>query len=97
VPSGRVWRRGVPYRGAGSAYSLSRLAAAAMPYVLLPLLNSSTPNAVFLFIAGVMAALIVDVALLGPRTTGRRLEDLDPGDETAAPGSPAQSTVTVRA
>lgn len=62
--------------GAGSAYSLSRLASAAMPYVLLPLLIHRGADALFLFIACVMLAVIVDIGLFGPRTTGRALDDL---------------------
>ncbi|MEU3985381.1 MFS transporter [Streptomyces sp. NPDC026672] len=62
--------------GAGNAYSLSRLATAVMPYVLLPLLLDHGANAVFVFIACAMAAVIVDIGLLGPRTTGRSLEEL---------------------
>ncbi|MFE7168598.1 MFS transporter [Streptomyces sp. NPDC057616] len=69
--------------GAGGAYSLSRLASAVMPYVLLPLLMNHGANAVFVFIACAMTAVIVNIGLLGPRTTGRSLEEL------TAPGTPA--------
>ncbi|MHC3475619.1 MFS transporter [Streptomyces sp. 7R007] len=72
--------------GAGGAYSLSRLASAAMPYVLLPLLMNHGANAVFVFIACAMTAVIVDVGLLGPRTTGRSLEELTT-DAPAAVGT----------
>ncbi|SDZ10315.1 MFS transporter, putative metabolite:H+ symporter [Amycolatopsis xylanica] len=64
---------------AGSAYSLSRLATAAMPFVLLPVLTGSGPGAMFAIVAGAMMILIVDVALLGPPTTGRSVESIADG------------------
>jgi putative MFS transporter len=70
--------------GAGSGYSLSRLATAAMPYVLLPLLDASGANAVFVFIACTMLAVILDVGILGPRSTGRSLEDITGGTSKGA-------------
>ncbi|PTM93940.1 putative MFS transporter [Streptomyces sp. VMFN-G11Ma] len=73
--------------GAGGAYSLSRLASAVMPYVLLPLLLNHGANAVFVFIACAMAAVIVDIGLLGPRTTGRSLEELTSPGLATAPGA----------
>jgi MFS transporter, putative metabolite:H+ symporter len=71
--------------GAGAAYSLSRLASAAMPYILLPLLTAHGPNALFVFIACAMAAVILDIGLLGPRTTGRSLEELSAPGGTTVP------------
>jgi MFS transporter, putative metabolite:H+ symporter len=73
--------------GAGSSYSLSRLASAAMPYVLLPLLDDSGANAVFAFIACAMAAVILDIGLFGPRTTGRALEELAVAGGRPAPAA----------
>ncbi|MGI5129523.1 MFS transporter [Pseudonocardia sp. CA-107938] len=59
---------------AGSAYSLSRLATAAMPFVLVPVLSGAGPAAMFAIVAAAMVVLVVDVAVLGPPTTGRSLE-----------------------
>lgn len=59
---------------AGTAYSISRLVTAALPYVLLPVLNSWGAGAVFAVVAAAMGLLIVDVLVLGPRTTGLALE-----------------------
>jgi putative MFS transporter len=73
--------------GAGGAYSLSRLASAVMPYVLLPLLMNHGANAVFVFIACAMTAVIVNIGLLGPRTTGRSLEELTAADSPATVGT----------
>jgi putative MFS transporter len=62
-------------------YSLSRLASGAMPFVLVPLLNSHGPAALFLVVAGALVVVAADIAVLGPRTTGRRLESVN--DEAA--------------
>ncbi|MBN9744335.1 MULTISPECIES: MFS transporter [Amycolatopsis] len=61
---------------AGSAYALSRLATAAMPFVLLPVLHSAGATTMFAVVAGAMVLLMVDVAVLGPRTTGESLETI---------------------
>ncbi|MEU5165381.1 MULTISPECIES: MFS transporter [Streptomyces] len=54
----------------GMAYSLSKLSAAALPFVLLPVLDSYGPVALFGVIAASMTALAVTVLTLGERTTG---------------------------
>jgi MFS transporter, putative metabolite:H+ symporter len=78
--------------GAGGAYSLSRLASAVMPYVLLPLLLDHGANAVFAFIACAMTAVILDIGFLGPRTTGRSLEELtDTGPATTGAPVPVDA------
>ena len=64
---------------AGSAYALSRLATAAMPYLLLPVLSAHGAGGMFGVVAAALGLLVLDVALLGPRTTGRALEDIAPG------------------
>ncbi|MBO0874207.1 MAG: MFS transporter, partial [Pseudonocardia sp.] len=60
-------------------YSLSRLATAAMPFLLVPLLDHAGPTVVFITIALAMAAAATDIAALGPRTTGRALETIGTG------------------
>lgn len=55
----------------GAAYSLSKLSAAALPFVLLPVLEAHGPGALFAVIAAVMALLAATVLTLGERTTGR--------------------------
>jgi putative MFS transporter len=64
---------------AGSAYSLSRLATAAMPYLLLPVLSGYGAGAMFGVVAAAMVVLVLDVALLGPNTTGQPLEEIARG------------------
>jgi MFS transporter, putative metabolite:H+ symporter len=59
---------------AGSAYGISRLSSAAMPFVLLPILNRYGAGAMSAAIAAAMAIVIVDIAALAPSTTGRALE-----------------------
>lgn len=61
---------------AGSAYSLSRLATAAMPFVLIPVLNGAGAGAMFAVVAAAMAVLVLDIVLFGPRTTGLSLESI---------------------
>jgi putative MFS transporter len=55
---------------AGAAYSLSKLSAAALPFVLLPVLDAHGPGALFAVIAAAMAVLAGTVLTLGERTTG---------------------------
>jgi putative MFS transporter len=78
--------------GAGSGYSLSRLATAVMPFVLLPLLDNHGAGPVFIVIGIAMALLIVDILALGPNTTGRALEQVT-GDGDAASMPVPASTV----
>ncbi|WP_078917045.1 MFS transporter [Streptomyces sp. NRRL S-813] len=72
--------------GAGTAYSLSRLASAAMPYVLLPLLVHHGANAVFAFIACAMTGVILDIGFFGPRTTGRSVDEVSDTMGADTPG-----------
>ncbi|MFI9079254.1 MFS transporter [Streptomyces sioyaensis] len=58
----------------GIAYSLSRLTSVVLPFVALSVLSDLGAAAVFTGSAGLMLLLCLDVALLGPRTTGRSLE-----------------------
>lgn len=60
-------------------YSLSRLATAVMPFLLVPLLNQAGATVVFIAIALAMAVAAIDIAVLGPRTTGRALETIGTG------------------
>lgn len=58
----------------GTAYALSRLSSAAMPFVLLPVLNARGAAAMFTVVASAMFVVIVDIGLFAPSTTGRTLE-----------------------
>jgi MFS transporter, putative metabolite:H+ symporter len=61
----------------GGAYSISRLMSGIMPFILLPVLQHSGASMMFTVVAAAMFIVILDVALLAPRTTGRSLEYLD--------------------
>jgi putative MFS transporter len=62
---------------AGLCYGLSRLSSAAMPFVLLPVLEDWGAGPMFTVVAGALWIVIVDIALFAPRTTGRALERVD--------------------
>ncbi|HEY4018731.1 MAG TPA: MFS transporter, partial [Pseudonocardiaceae bacterium] len=64
---------------AGSAYSLSRLATAAMPYILLTALSAWQAGGMFAVVAAAMVLLVIDVAVLGPKTTRKPLEEIAGG------------------
>ena len=67
-------------------YSLSRLTTAAMPFALVPLLHDAGPGTLFTVISAALLVPALDVALLGPRTTGRELESVN----AQAPGPASQ-------
>ena len=62
----------------GWTYSLSRLTTGLMPFLLLPLLHESGPGAVFTVVAVAMLVVAADVSLLGPKTSARSLEQINP-------------------
>lgn len=77
---GEIYPTAVRATAAGAAYSVSRIVTAALPYILIPVLDHSGGSAVFTVVAIALGLLIVDVLLLGPRTTGRALEAADRPD-----------------
>ena len=79
---------------AGTAYGLSRLSSASMPFVLLPLLRTGGPGAAFGAIGLAMLIVMLDVGLFAPSTTGRLLEDVS-GDTPRSRPIGAASSVTV--
>jgi len=58
----------------GAAYGLSRLSSAAMPFVLLPVLERWGAGAMFAVIAAALWIVMLDIALFAPKTTGLSLE-----------------------
>ncbi|GAA2300732.1 MFS transporter [Streptomyces kunmingensis] len=60
----------------GIAYSLSRLTGGVLPFVGLAVLDEFGATGMFAGCAVLMALLCLDVAVLGPRTTGRALESV---------------------
>lgn len=63
--------------GTGAAYSLSKIVTGVMPFVLLPFLDDHGPTGVFTLVTVVMAALVVNVGVLGHRTTGQSADRID--------------------
>jgi putative MFS transporter len=62
---------------AGLCYGLSRLSSAAMPFVLLPVLERWGAGPMFVVVAGALWIVMFDVALFAPSTTGRSLEEVN--------------------
>jgi MFS transporter, putative metabolite:H+ symporter len=60
----------------GICYSLSRATSTVLPFVAVPALAALGPVAVFSGSAVLIVLLCLDVGLLGPRSTGLRLEDV---------------------
>ncbi|GAA3378516.1 MFS transporter [Streptomyces sannanensis] len=58
----------------GAAYSLSKLSAAVLPFVLLPVLDAQGPGMLFAVISAAMVLLAATVLLLGGRTTGASVD-----------------------
>ena len=77
-----------------STYSLSRLTSGVMPFVLLPLLQHGGPGMLFTVVGVAMAVVAVNVGVLGPRTTGRRLETVntDPVTEPTPANTSLEAT-----
>ena len=69
-----IFPTGLRSTAASGTYSLSRLASGAMPFVLVPLLANTGPATLFTVVAAAMVLVALDIAILGPRTTGRPLE-----------------------
>lgn len=47
-----------------------------MPFLLVLLLHSAGPAALFTVVGAAMVVVALDVGLLGPRSTGRALEEV---------------------
>ena len=61
----------------GTCYGLSRLSSAAMPFVLLPVLDRWGAGPMFSVVAAALWIVMLDIALFAPRTTGRSLEEVN--------------------
>jgi putative MFS transporter len=74
----------------GIAYSISRIMSGLMPFILLPVLQQSGATMMFTVVAAAMLIVILDVALLAPRTTGMPLDMLEnSGQITSSRGKEA--------
>ena len=55
----------------GFAYSLSKMSAAIMPFILLPILHHAGSGPVFIVVAVVLIVMMFIIGVFGARTTGR--------------------------
>ena len=62
---------------AGACYGLSRLSSAAMPFVLLPVLERWGAGPMFVVVATALWIVMLDVAIFAPPTSGRSLEEVN--------------------
>ncbi|HKV20506.1 MAG TPA: MFS transporter, partial [Mycobacterium sp.] len=62
----------------GWTYSLSRLSSAALPFVLIPVLDHYGAAAMFTVVLIALAAAVAVLVPFGPRTTGRSLDEINP-------------------
>jgi MFS family permease len=62
----------------GWTYSLSRLSSGTAPFVLIPILERYGAGAMFTVVATALAVVIAAVLTLGPRTSRRSLEEINP-------------------
>ncbi|EPZ43583.1 MFS transporter [Alicyclobacillus acidoterrestris] len=69
----------------GSAYSLSRLMSGLMPFILLPILKQDGATAMFCIVAVVMVIIMLNIGLLGPKTTGVAMERVNESQLTESP------------
>jgi MFS transporter, putative metabolite:H+ symporter len=74
---GEIFPTAIRATATGSAYGLSRLSSALMPFVLLPVLQRFGAAVMFATIAGAMIIVIADIGLFAPQTTGRTLEEIN--------------------
>ena len=62
----------------GWTYSLSRLSSAVLPFVLIPVLDDYGAAAMFTVVLVALAIAVVAIAWMGPRTSRRNLEEINP-------------------
>ncbi|MEV4597150.1 MFS transporter [Amycolatopsis sp. NPDC049253] len=71
-----IFPTGLRSTASSGTYSISRLASGVMPFVLVPLLDSSGATTLFVVIGAALVLVALDIAILGPRTTGRSVENV---------------------
>ena len=62
----------------GSTYSLSRIVSGMLPFLLLPVLTGQGAGAMFTIIASALLIVAVTVRVLGPTTTRRSQDEINP-------------------
>lgn len=76
----------------GWTYSLSRLSSGASPFVLIPVLDTYGAPAMFTVVAAALVIVIVAVLILGPRTSRRSLDEINPVGRNGAVRARAKTT-----
>ena len=62
----------------GATYSVSRLSSGLLPFLLIPVLDEFGATAMFGVVVGALVIVVGVIAAIGPRTSGRNLEDINP-------------------
>ena len=62
----------------GTTYSVSRLSSGLLPFLLIPVLDNFGAAPMFAVVVAALLIVMAVIAALGPRTTGRNLEDINP-------------------
>jgi putative MFS transporter len=75
-------------------YSLSRITTAAMPFLLVPVLDDFGSGVLFTLVAVTLGIIALDIGLLGPATTGRALEAVNESLAASHPASGAARRAT---
>jgi MFS transporter, putative metabolite:H+ symporter len=78
VYQSEIFPAGVRSTAIGSTYSLSRIVSGILPFVLLPVLNDQGAGAMFGIIAAALLTVAITVRVLGPRTTRRSQDEINP-------------------
>lgn len=77
VLQGEIFPTSIRGRATGSAYGLSRLSSAAMPFILFPVLGAYGSGVMFAMVAGAMVIVVADIGWFAPGTTGKNLEQIE--------------------
>jgi MFS family permease len=62
----------------GWTYSVSRLSSAALPFILIPVLDHYGATTMFAVVLAALVATVVVLAPFGPRTAGRSTDEINP-------------------
>ena len=62
----------------GWTYSVSRLSSAALPFILIPVLDHYGATTMFAVVLAALAATVIVLAPIGPRSTGRSSDEINP-------------------
>lgn len=81
---------------ASGTYSLSRLSSGLMPFILLPVLDNHGSTWLFSVVAIAMLIVALDILVVGPKTTGRTLTDVNLPNSSRKTSGTAAITSEVR-